>query len=194
MRKNIFNGREPRHLGILGMKRVFIFGSRRRALACLALAVSVLFVVPLAVFAMNNEAVLYKDPSLRRAKIENQTVESQKANNNANEQAGAKATKGAEAMNTDIKFEATSDSAKETSTSVVVNGQKVPMPANGTLHKEISNGSSNTTVDVKVDNKSETYNSSTSSSTVIIEQHSYSSGDSTTSEGSNSNSRHPMRI
>ncbi len=193
MRKNIFNGREPRHLGILGMKRVFIFGSHRRALACLALVVSVLFVVPLVVFAMNNEAVLYKDPSLRGAKIENQTVESQTDNNNANEQAGAKATKGAEAMNTDIKVEATSDSSKETSTSVVVNGQKVPMPANGTLHKEISNGSSNTTVDVKVDNKSETYNSSTSSSTVIIEQHSYSSGDSTTSEGSNSNSRHPMR-
>ena len=82
-----------------------------------------------------------------------------------------------------------SSSSSNSDVNVQVNGQNVPMPESGTLHKRITDGNSETVVDVEIDNGSGSSTSSSSTS-IHINQHSFSSGDETQEGG---NSRHPAR-
>lgn len=101
--------------------------------------------------------------------------------------------KGSRPMQTDIKIDSnsTSTNSANSSVDVNVNGQKVPVPKNGSVTKHLSSNNGNSSVNVTVDNNSSTHNSS-SSSTVIIEHHSSSTGSEDNSE-LGGNARHPAR-
>lgn len=97
-------------------------------------------------------------------------------------------------MQSDIHIQSQSSSSSQgvdaTGVDVSVNGQDIPVPQNGSVHKQIADSNGQSVIDIQVGNSSDEGTSS-SSSTVIIEQYSYSTGSETKKSGGSS--RHPDR-
>jgi hypothetical protein len=76
----------------------------------------------------------------------------------------------------EVKVESNSESSSENSGSnqvdVTINGQKVPVPENGSVHKRMTSNGSETVVDVQVDGQSSSHSSSSSSTSITVNQHS----------------------
>ncbi len=183
MRKFTFHQVSPGTLVTAGMRRVQFPRSKYKQFGYGAAIVLAVLGAPFAVQAMSGNLVSKDAPP------QGETTSGQHVSQPGSE-AKSNASEGAKSMDSDIKVESKIESsgAERSDVDVTVNGQNVPVPENGTVHKRLSGNNGETTVDVRVDNGSSSQSSS--SSTVIIEQHSYSSGD-TTNEGGTG--RHPAR-
>lgn len=183
MRKFTPRRSSPDALVAAGMRRVRLPGSKYKQLGYGVAIVLAVLTVPFAVRAMSGD-LLANDVSHQGEAIAEELINQPKV------EAEPKASGGTGSMNSDIKVESqtkASDPGKS-NVDVMVNGQNVPVPENGSVRKHISDNNGETTVDIRVDNDS---SSQSSSSTVAIEQHSYSSGDITQDEGGTG--RHPAR-
>jgi len=71
-----------------------------------------------------------------------------------------------------------SSGRNDNNVNVTINGQTIPTPENGTVHKRLKDDENKSVVDVTIDNKSSQpnqYGSTSSSTSVDVNQHSYSS-------------------
>lgn len=75
---------------------------------------------------------------------------------------------------------------------VTVNGQDVPVPDNGSVHKTLTDGSSKTIVDIKVNGHQSVSSNSNSSTTIEVNSHSISIGDEPQDDPT-AGGRHPAR-
>lgn len=185
MRKVSFNvGKLKTHV-VSGMKHTQAFFSRHKKIQYGTAATLAVFAAPFAAHAMNGG--LSQEPAPQgNSASQKESVQKQTA--------GDGATQGA--FSDTSKTEVQVDSSRQYSDSggsdvdVHVNGQKVPVPKNGQVHKRISDNGNETVVDVQVENGGSNH-STKSSTNISVEQHSYSSGDVTKEGGSNN--RHSRR-
>lgn len=74
------------------------------------------------------------------------------------------------------------DQTSDSSSQLTINGENVPMPDNGSVHKSIPSNNGNVKVDVSIQNNGSTSNYSSSGSTSL---HIYSNNNSTSVSGTN---------
>lgn len=164
--------------------------SKYRRLGYVMAVMTTALVIPLAVQALSQDPTSQKERQPHNSPVVSDRLPSQSEPDKVKNQTDE--NEGGQTVDSNIKVESqtNSNSIKGTDVDVSVNGQKVPVPENGIVHKSITSNNGQTTIDIHVDNKSNS--SSSSSSSVVVEQHSYSSGDTAQSEGGIS-SRHPAR-
>ena len=68
--------------------------------------------------------------------------------------------------------EGTADTSQNTTTQVTVNGESVPLPENGTVHKVITDDGGTTNVDISVNSQSSGTDHSRSSTRIQLDSHS----------------------
>ena len=78
----------------------------------------------------------------------------------------------------EVNTNAEASSSGNSDADVTINGQKVPVPKDGSIHKRMSSNGSETIVDVQIDNDSGSNSNSSSSTTIIIDSHSSNSSES----------------
>lgn len=190
MPKNIIRQSQSRLFSKNGLRHVSAVILRHKRLTAVSVA-ALLVAAPIASYALANggSEAPYQSHSEASEQPSSQALSTRELSGELEQHAPEE--KEDQPMQSDIKAESHSNSQGGDSpeVDVTVNGQHIPVPHNGSVHKRMTGSEGESTVDIQVNNSTDTNNSS--SSTVIIEQHSHSTG----SEASNSdgNSRHPDR-
>lgn len=184
MRKVSFNvGKLKTHV-VSGMKHTQAFFSSHKKIQYGTAATLAVFAAPFAVQAMNGGHA--EEPASQGI-----TAGQQKPVQIQPDSEGATQSAFSDSSETKVQVNSTQQSSGSgDEVEVHVNGQKVPVPKNGQVHKRISDNGNETVVDVQVENGGSNH-STNSSTNISVEQHSYSSGDVTKEGGSNN--RHPRR-
>lgn len=80
--------------------------------------------------------------------------------------------------NAEVKVETDSSSdADYNDVNVTINGQKVPVPERGSIHRKMTGNNSETSVDIQIDNQSGSSGSTHQSTTIMVDGHSYDTDD-----------------
>ena len=180
MRKILFYLNKLKAAILPGTKRAHALLSRHKKFSYWSAAVLAILVAPFAVQAMVPGFVGGGSGDDRHVEEPVSDVKS-----SVDEQ-----TKSNHSSEVNVESESGGTNSGESDVDVTINGRKVPVPENGSIHKRMSDNGNETIVDVQIENDSSSNNSSSSSTTINIDSQSYSSGQDNSERG---NGRHPER-
>ncbi len=188
MPKNVVRQSLNKPLHKVGLWRMSSWAMHHKRLTAAGLVVFMVAAIPIASLALSDTGGIAQQAQQKTSP--DQTKDAQEPG--GQKESSTITEEGEQPMQSDIKIESNSSlqGSDSSDVDVRVNGQNIPVPHNGSVHKQMQSDDGNATIDIQVDNNSSTHNSS-SSSTVIVEQHSYTTGDET--EDTGGSSRHPDR-
>ena len=180
MRKILFYLNKLKAAILPGTKRAHALLSRHKKFSYWSAAVLAILVAPFAVQAMVPGFAGGGSGDERHVEESTADVKS-----SVDEQ-----TKSNHSSEVEVNSDSNASGSGNSDVDVTINGQNVPVPENGTIHKRMSDNGNETVVDIQIDNDSSSNNSSSSSTTIDIDSQSHSSGQDNSERG---NGRHPER-
>ena len=144
----------------LGYKHIRASGSKYKKMIVGSTAVLTLFAVPFAAQAAIGSLGQTGSSDASSSQPQAQPEQSKTEDNSQ--------IKGQSTNNVDIKTNASSSSNGDGEVDVTVNGEEVPVPPNGRVHKTIGDNNNRTVVDIQIDNDSSSTNSY-SSTTINVD-------------------------
>jgi hypothetical protein len=155
---------------VLRLERIRTLGSKYRKAIIGSAAALTLFVAPFAV-----QAVTDSGDQTDQTSAPNNTESQARPPEPTSESENKHDVKGQSTSTVDVQSNSSSSGNGNTEVDVTINGQKVPVPKNGQVHKTITENGNQTTVDIQVDNEANSTNVNSSSTSIEVDSSSTNS-------------------
>lgn len=157
-----------------GAGRAYTFARNYKKIIYGSVAALAVFVVPFALqsanASLNSDGNLYEEDASIQDKIHPESE-------NQNSDKRSPASMNNDNLEVEVKSESSTNArSKNGEVNVNVNGQHIQVPENGSIHKRITSNENKSVVDVQVDNNSGSQNFSSTSTSIDINQQSFSEG------------------